>query len=86
MVLLLRKLYMLILYQGSRGGPLFLGEGGGSNFSQEGWGVRMLISIETHITCDFLGGGGPDPLSPSGSARGNVVIKGQYLSQSRFLP
>ena len=27
----------------------------------------MLISIETHITCDFPGGGGgggPDPLSP----------------------
>ena len=26
----------------------------------------MLISIETHITCDFPGG--PDPLTPSGSA------------------
>ena len=26
----------------------------------------MLFSIETHITCDFPGG--PDPLSPSGSA------------------
>ena len=26
----------------------------------------MLISIETHITCDFQGGSGP--LSPSGSA------------------
>ena len=26
----------------------------------------MLFSIETHITCDFSGGGGggPDPLSP----------------------
>ena len=22
------------------------------------WGVGMLISIETHITCDFQGGGG----------------------------
>ena len=29
----------------------------------------MLISIETHIICDFPGGG-PDPLSPSGSAHG----------------
>ena len=28
----------------------------------------MLISIETHISCDFPGG--PDPLSPSGSAQG----------------
>ena len=27
-----------------------------------GEGVQMLISIETHITCDFPGG--PDPLSP----------------------
>ena len=30
-------------------------------------GVQMLISIETHITYDFPGGGGPDPLPPSGS-------------------
>ena len=30
----------------------------------------MLICIETHRTCDFLGkgGGGPDPCPPSGSA------------------
>ena len=35
-----------------------------SNFFLRG-GVQMLISIETHITCDFPGGGGgPDPLSP----------------------
>ena len=27
-----------------------------------GEGVQMLISIETHITCDSPGG--PDPLSP----------------------
>ena len=24
----------------------------------------MLICIETHITCDFPGGGGPDPIPP----------------------
>ena len=31
----------------------------------------MLISIETHITCDFPGGGGVRiPLPPSGSAIG----------------
>ena len=29
----------------------FLGGGGG-------WGVQILISIETYITCDFSGGGG----------------------------
>ena len=37
-----------ILFKGSRG----------SNFSRGGGGVQVLISIETHITCDFPGGGG----------------------------
>ena len=48
MVLLQRKLY----FSKDRGGPTFLGGGG--------WGgrVQVLISIETHITCDFPGGGG----------------------------
>ena len=37
----------------------------------------MLISIETHIrTCYFPGGGGPDPLSPSGSAHGQCHHNG----------
>ena len=49
-------------FEGSKGGPTFSrGGGGGPTFST---GVHMLISIETHITCDFPGGGGPDPLSP----------------------
>ena len=38
---------ILILYQGSRGGPLF-SSGGVSNFFK-GEGVQMLISLETHI-------------------------------------
>ena len=38
-----------ILFKGSRG-PTFLGG--------EGSRVQVLISIETHITCDFPGGGG----------------------------
>ena len=38
------------------------GGGGGPAFSRGGGGVQMLISIETHITCDFPGG--PDPKSP----------------------
>ena len=42
-----------ILYKGSRGGPLFSGGGGLSNFFPGG-GVQMLISIETHkCTCYF---------------------------------
>ena len=58
---------ILILYQGSRGGPLF--SRGVSSFFQGGGGVQMLISLETNArTCYFPGGGCPDPLSASGSA------------------
>ena len=40
-------------------------------FGGGGWGgVQILISIETYITCDFSGGGGPDHLSLSGFAHG----------------
>ena len=44
-------------YRGEEGSYFFQGVG---------------VSRETHITCDFPwgGGGGPDPLTPSGSARG----------------
>ena len=50
---------ILILYQGSRGGPLFSGGGGGQTFSRGGGGVRMLISLETNVrTCYFPEGGG----------------------------
>ena len=50
-----------LLFQGSRGGPTF---SRGSNFFPGG-GVQMLISIETHITCDFPGGGGSGhPIPP----------------------
>ena len=38
---------------------------GGFNIFQGGGGSNANF-IETHITCDFPGG--PDPLSPSGSA------------------
>ena len=47
---------------------------GGSNIFQggvqhfQGGGVQMLISIKTHITCDFLEGV-LTPCPPSGSAR-----------------
>ena len=46
MVLLQRKPYFS---KDPEGVQLFLGGGGG---------VQMLISIETHITCDLQGGGG----------------------------
>ena len=65
-----------IIFQGFRGGPTFSGGGGGngvSNFFQGGGGVQMLISIETHIACDFPGGSGP--LSP-------LLIRSCYVLRS----
>ena len=47
--------------------------GGGSNYFQGGGGGNNCLSpIETNITCDFPGGGGSGPLSPSGSAHGKI--------------
>ena len=43
-------------------GPSFFK--GGPTFSRGGGGSNCLFPIETHITCDFPGVGGPDPLSP----------------------
>ena len=52
----------LLFSKVSEGVQLFQGWGG--NFFQGG-GVQMLISIETHITCDFPGGGGSgSPIPP----------------------
>ena len=58
MVLFQRNLYFPRIQRGSN---IFQGC---PTFSK---GVQMLISIETHITCDFPGGGGPGlfpPLDP----------------------
>ena len=65
------------IYRGGGGG----GGGGGVQlfiiiiiiiiiFFFGGGGVQILISIETYITCDFSGWGGPDHLSLSGFAHG----------------
>ena len=60
---------ILILIKDPEGSIIF--QGGGCQTFPRGWGVQMLISLETHVrTCYFLGGGCPDPLSPSGSAHG----------------
>ena len=93
MVLLLRKLYLYFTkdpeevhyFPGGGGGG---GGGGCQTFSRGGGGggVQMQISLETHVrTCYFPGGGGVrthhPPLDPH---MDNVIITGQYLSQSRF--
>ena len=65
-----------ILYQGSRGGPTFSRGGGGVQlFPGGGGGVQMLISVETHITCDFHGGETRPPITPSGSAHVFYMLK-----------
>ena len=74
---------ILILYQGSRGGSLFSRGGGVSNFFQGG-GVQMLISLETHVCTCYFRGGVRTPYPPLDPHMGNVIITGQYLSQSRF--
>ena len=53
---------LLILYQGSKGGPLF--SGGVKLFPGGGGGGQMLVSLETHIrTCYFPGGVSEPPIS-----------------------
>ena len=75
---------ILKLYQGSRGGPLFSRWGGGCQTFSRGE-VQMLISLETHVrTCYFPGGCVRTPYPPLDPHMGNVIITGQYLSQSRF--
>ena len=73
---------ILILYQGSTGGPLF--PRGVQLFSRGGGGVQMPISIETHIRTCYFQGGVRTPSPPLDPHMGNVIITGKYLSQSRF--
>ena len=66
-----------IIYRGRGGGVQLFSRGGGVG------GVQMLISIETHIcTCNFPGGVSETPYPPLDPHMGNVIITGQYLSQS----
>ena len=72
-VLLLKKLY-LYFTKDPEGVHYFPGRGG----------VQMLISIETHIRTCYFPGGVRTPYPPLDPHMGNVIITGQYLSQSRF--
>ena len=82
MVLLLRKLY-LYFTKDPEGVHYFPGWGGEvSNFLQAG--VQMLISLESHVRTCYFPGGVLTPYPPLDPHMGNVIITGQYLSQSRF--
>ena len=84
MVLLLRKLY-LYFTKNPEGVHYFPGKGVPNFFQGGGGGIQMLISLETHVrTCYFPGGGVRTPYPPLDPHMGNVIITGQYLSQSRF--
>ena len=53
----------MILLHYNRENYTFQGSGGGQTFTRGGGGgVQMLISVETHITCDFPGGWSGPPL------------------------
>ena len=79
---LLRKLYLYFtkdpegVHYFPRGGQFFSRGGGG--------GVQMLISTETHIRTCYFPGGVRTPYPPLDPYMGNVIITGQYLSQSLF--
>ena len=72
---------ILILYQGSRGGPLF--SRGVSNFFQGGGpNANFFRNPCTYLL--FSRGGVRTPYPPLDPHMSNVIITGQYLSQSRF--
>ena len=80
---------ILILYKGSRGGPLFSGGGGGGGVSNffPGGGPNANFYRNTYMYLLFSRGGGgcPDPLSPSGSTHGQYHHNGTIFIKVRPL-
>ena len=73
---------ILILYKGSRGGPLFSGGGGCPTFFLGG-GPNAYFYRNTYMYLLFSRRGGVrTPYPPLDPHMGNVIITGQYLSQS----
>ena len=73
---------ILILYQGSRRGPLF-SRGSVSNFFQGGPNVNFYRNPYTYLLFSKVGGV-RSPYPPLDLHIGNVIRTGQYLSQFRF--
>ena len=74
---------ILILYKGSRGGPLFSGGGGGggvSNFFPGGPNANFYRN--TYMYLLFSRGSVRTPYPHLDPHMGNVIMTGQYLSQS----
>ena len=95
MVLLLRKLYLYFTkdpeavhyFPGGGGGG---GGGGGSNFfpgggGGGGWGPNVKFYRNTYMYLLFSRGECPDPLSPSGSTRGQCHHNGTIFITVRPL-
>ena len=81
---------LLILYQGSKGGPLFSrggqtfsGGGGGGGGGAGGPNASFFRNPYTYLLFSRVGGV-RTPYPPLDPHMGNVIITGQYLSQSRF--
>ena len=69
---------------GGGGGPTFPGGGGGGG---GGWGPNANFYRNPYTCLLFSRGGGVRiPYPPLDPHMGNVIITGQYLSQSGFLP
>ena len=84
MVLLLRKLNLYFTKETEAVHYFPGGGGGGVLLFPGGRGVQMLISLETHIRTCYFPGVVRTPYPPLGPRMGNVIITGQYLSQSGF--
>ena len=65
---------ILILYKGSRGGPLFSGGGGCPTFFQEGGGPNANFYRNTYTYLSFSRGSVWTPYPPSGSTHGTIFI------------
>ena len=75
---------ILMLYRGSRGGPLFSlgGGGGGGVLLFPGGGSKCIFFRNPYTYLLFSKGSVRTPYPPLDPHMGNVIITGQYLSQS----
>ena len=75
---------ILILYQGSKRVDYFSGGGGYQTFSRGGGPIADFFRNPYTYLLSSRDGGVRTPYPPLDPHIGNVIITGQYLSQSRF--